>query len=71
METILRKFTFLNDEQFGIITKLCLKYSNNEEITRNDATDEMITFFYNFVKKELDTMMKARKRMERRRNNEN
>lgn len=72
METILREFTFLTDEQFGIITKLCLKYTAEQEITRNDAPDEMLVFFYNYVKKKLDKMIKARKRMEKRRaENEN
>lgn len=71
METILRRFTFLSNEQFGTITKLCLKYSINEEITRNDATDEMLAFFYSYVKKDLDNMIKARKRVERRRKHEN
>lgn len=40
METILREFTFLTDEQFGIITKLCLKYTSEEEINRNDAPEK-------------------------------
>lgn len=62
METVLNRFTFLTDEQFGIIAKLCLKYSKEEEITRDDAPTEMLAFFYNYVKKDLDRMIKARKR---------
>lgn len=67
METILNRFTFLTDEQFGTITKLCLKYSAGTEITRDDATGEMLAFFHTYVKKDLERMIKARNRMNKRR----
>ena len=65
METILNRFTFLTDEQFGTITKLCLKYSAGKEINRDDAKSEMLAFFHTYVKKDLDRMIKARNRMKK------
>lgn len=64
METILRKYSHLTDEQFGKITKLSLKYIAGEEIT---DTTNMGLFFDRYVRKELDQMLKARKRTKERR----
>ena len=67
MERILRQFSFLDNEKFGIITKLCLKYSANEEITESDGNAEMLLFFNSCVKPQLKEMMRARKKEQKRR----
>lgn len=67
METIIRKYSYLSDEQLGQIVKLSLKYIDNEEITDNDATKEMRQCFNMFVRKDLDKMLKDRSRMRQKR----
>ena len=69
MKTILRKYTHLKDEQLGHITRLSLDYDQGKEIT---DTTEMGLFFDRYIRKELDQLLKARKRTaERRKKNAN
>jgi hypothetical protein len=69
METILRKYTHLTNEQFGHITKLILDYIAGKEVT---DTSNMGLFFDRYIRRELDQMLKARKRTaERRKKNAN
>lgn len=67
METIIRKYRYLSDEQLGQIVKLSLKYIDNEEITDDDATKEMRQCFNMFVRKDLDKMLRDRSRMRQKR----
>lgn len=67
MKTILRQYTHLNNEELGAITRLCLKYDNEEEITEQDGTPQQLLYFNNNPKKQIDKLIKARKRMERNR----
>lgn len=62
MERILRKYMFLNDTDFGQIVKLAFLYTDNEDIEKANVKAENKHFFNMFVKKELDFMMKQRKR---------
>lgn len=67
MENIIRKYSYLSDEQLGQIAKLSLKYIDGEEITENDATKEMRQCFNMFVRKDLDKLLRDRDRMRKKR----
>lgn len=67
MIAILKQYTHLNNEEFAVIVRLCLKYSGGEEITEQDGTPQQLLFFNNNPKPQIDKLIKARKRMERNR----
>lgn len=66
MEKILRQFSYLNDEQYGLICKLAFLYVDGLDFQEN--TDQKTKAFFNVnVKPKLDYMMKQRQRTRRNR----
>ena len=66
MEKILRQFSYLNDEQYGLICKLAFLYVDGMKF--EEDTDQKTKAFFNInVRPKLDYMMKQRQRTKRNR----
>lgn len=66
MENILRQFSYLNDEQYGLICKLAFLYVDGLEFPED--TDKKTRIYFNInVKPKLDYMIKQRERTKRNR----
>ncbi len=59
METIIKKYMYLEPERFGNIVKIIITYSETGQLNGNE---DDLAFFEIYIRKEVDKMLKARKR---------
>ena len=59
METILREFRNLPNEQYGKLVKLIFNYVDTKEI---DGDIELVVYFNYYVKNKVDYLLKQRQR---------
>ena len=58
METIIRKFNFLDSEQYGDIVKMIFEYCDTGKIT---GSTRNIVYFEKYIKSDVDFMLRKRR----------
>ena len=68
MNKVIKKYSYLKDEQYGQIVKMINRYESGEEISESFGNIENIIFFDRYVKKDVDKVLKERNRKRRQKN---